>query len=134
MKGDTIYQIAQKLLNELYAGSLKTKVKKRELYNKYFYLLQKSAYLGNAVAQFEYGLEFEDVYYFGLNPKHNPKRSFYWYKKACENNVGSACNNLASYYESGIACKQDKEKALSLYKRASTLGEEIGEKNYKTLK
>ena len=67
------------------------------------------------------------------NPFHNVFKMFYWYTKAANNNHAAACNNLADMYERGVACNQDIQKALSLYKKAAELGDFCGKKNYKLL-
>lgn len=109
----------------------KEKVKRHQ---KYFLLLRKAAYFGSPIAQFEYALQFENINYLSLNnSNYNPKRSVYWYKKACAGNVASACNNLAHKFETGEGCKKNLKKALSLYKKSARLGLRIGEKNYEIM-
>jgi TPR repeat protein len=67
------------------------------------------------------------------NPNYAPKKSVYWYTKACINNHAEAFNNLAFHYEIGKGCQQDLNKALELYKKSAELGYSIGKHNYKKM-
>jgi TPR repeat protein len=104
---------------------------KVDLYKEYKRLIRKAAYLGNAEAQYELGLTYEDIYIFGRNPDYNPSKARYWYKKACEGNCAAACNNLASSYDTGLGGEKDPQLALELYKKAADLGDILAKKNYK---
>jgi len=108
---------------------------KNILYRQYLSELRKLAYRGNAEAQFNLALHYEDYGIMGdPNPYHNVYKNFYWYTKATNNNHASACNNLADMYERGAGCKQNIKKALELYKKAAELGDWCGKKNYSCLK
>ena len=105
-----------------------------EVYNQYLSIIQKRAYRGIPVAQYEYAQQFEDSTWLYLeNPKRNVKKAFFWYSKACKNNFPAACNNLAHYYELGIGCKKNLSVALKLYRKASELGDNNGKSNYKIM-
>ena len=132
MKGNSLYQVSAALLESLYDEYMETEEKKK-VYEEYIKVLRKAAYAGHGLAQFELGQQYEDIYYFGVNVNCSPRKSFYWYVKACENNIGCACNILATYFERGLACEKDKEKALLLYEKASLLGDKLAKKNYKLL-
>lgn len=107
---------------------------KIELYKQYFLLIKESAYLGHRDAQYEYGLQFEDVSFWGMNnPNYNPKRCVFWFTKACDQNQAEACNNLANFYEKGEGCERDINKALELFKKSADLGYEIAKENYELL-
>ena len=134
MKGNKAYLQAQSLLNRLYREQKSLNYEdERSLYEKYLKILKKSAYSGNSKAQFELALQYEDVYIFGINPHVNPKKSFYWYKKALDGNIPEAYNNLALLYEKGNGCPKDLETALCLYRKSADLGCDLGIKNYKLL-
>lgn len=72
--------------------------------------------------------------FFGKNPFYNARKCFYWYKKACDSNVGAACNSAAILYEFGVAGVQDIEIARELYTKAISLGDKFAIKNLKTLR
>jgi len=58
---------------------------KRNLYEQFFKLIKKAAYLKNKDAMYEYALQFENVSFLGVdNPLFNPKRRNFWYHKAIE--------------------------------------------------
>lgn len=133
MDGAELYHESLAILEDLYNATL-TNAQKMALYEQYLYKLRKAAYRGYGMAQFDLGQHYEDMNYFGKNPDFDPRKCFYWYEKACDNKVGAACNNLASYYEQGLACVMDKKKALNLYKQSADLGDPLGKRNYKLLK
>lgn len=113
---------------------LLNKEEKYNLYDEYFKLIKKSAYSGYAEALYDLAQQYEDTHHlYDINPKYNPKKCIFWYKKACKKNHAEACNNLAHFYELGIGCKKNIKRALSLYKKSSDLGYNIGTKNYKLL-
>ncbi len=135
MKGDKAFRQARELNRELYARHEQlSDEQKREMYAGYLTLLKKAAYAGHPEAQFQLGQQYEDIGYWGMNnPMYNPKKSFYWYTKACAANVAEACNSLASAYETGAGCKKDIKTALALYKRATELGCKHASRNYKLM-
>ncbi len=133
MKGSKVFSEAMGLNKMLYACQLGGP-EIHELYVRFLSCLKKAAYAGHPEAQFEYGQQFEDTCFFMPNPNYNPRKSFYWYTKAAENNIGGACNNLGYYYDNGIACTQDKALAMDLYKRAIELGCTWAKGNYRLVR
>jgi len=137
MKGKNIYlkaKLIQKKMYQIPSTSPTRNNKEKLLYGKYLLLIRKAAYLGNADAQYELALTYEDMnYLYFENPYFNPKKCIYWYTKACNQNHADACNNLASFYERGMGCKQNIKQAVILYKKSSDLGHELGKKNYKLI-
>lgn len=136
MRGDKIYIKAKALHEKMYECPDQIKEEDRkDIYNEYFNLLKRAAYLGHADAQYDFGQQYETMNYLSIeNPKYNPKKCIYWYTKASAQNHAAACNNLASFYESGEGCEKDLEKALALYKKSADLGDPLGVKNYKIMK
>lgn len=136
MKGDRIYLKAKEVHKKMYEFPDQIKEEDRkDIYNEYFNLLKRAAYLGHADAQYDFGQQYETMNYLSIeNPKYNPKKCIYWYTKACVRNHAAACNNLATFYESGEGCKKDLKKALALYKKSADLGYSLGKKNYKIMK
>jgi TPR repeat protein len=136
MKGNRIYLKAKAVHEKMYALSGRIKdEQRRNIYNEYFNLLKRAAYVGHADAQFDLGQQYETMNYLSIeNPKYNPKKCIYWYTKAAEQSHAAACNNLATFYESGQGCEKDLEKALALYKKSAELGDALGKKNYKIMK
>jgi len=132
MKGEKTYLKSASLIHTIYETLNESK--KRKLYTEYIFHLRKAAYAGHGRAQWELGQEHEDINCFGPNPNYDPKRCLYWYTKACNNNIAEACNNLASLYGTGTACKVNNRKALSLYKKAADLGDDLAKNNYRQLK
>lgn len=128
------YQQAKQLYQKLLTAKNVSKLEKGKLYNIYIKKIRQLAYRGFGQAQFDLGLHYEEINYFGLNSSYNPVKVFYWIKKACENNIAEACNNLGTYYEGGIGCKKDINKAFSCYKKAMKLGSSSAKKNLKSLK
>ncbi len=105
--------------------------KKSVAYKEYLDIIKRGAYNGIAEAQYQYGQQFEHMSWLYIqNPKYNPRKTFYWYSKACNKNHPAACNNLAYHYETGLGCKKNITKALKLYKKAAELGDYSGKKNY----
>lgn len=135
MKGEKLYLKAKLLHKKMYKYPNYIEEKEREeMYAQYFNLLKKAAYFGIPEAQYDYGQQYESMNYLNIqNPKYNPKKCIYWYTKACMQNHAEACNNLASFYETGEGCEKDLKKALDLYKKSADLGYSIGRKNYKIM-
>ena len=133
MKGEISYLKAAELYHFLMNGNF-DKAKNNELHNEHIKYLKKAAYAGHGQAQFELAVDFETFYYVDKNPFYNPSRSIYWYKKACENGVGAAYNNLGACFSEGFGCKKDRVEALRLYKRGSELGDMVSQRNYTLLK
>lgn len=132
MRLDDIYNEAVLLNKKLntYPSTL-SKNKKKATYFRYFKLLKKAAYQGHREAYFDYGQQFENIGFLGMqNPLYDPKRCIYWYTKAVNKNHAESCNNLAAFYENGEGVKKDINKAKSLYKKGSELGSKTAKKNY----
>lgn len=125
MKGKNSYLESQIKLKLIYSDENNST--KKKLYREYISLLKKSAYLGFAEAQFELGLQYEDVFIFGKNPNFKISKCIYWYKKACLNGVSDACNNLAIILENEGYIKE----AIINYKKAIRLGNKKAIKNLK---
>lgn len=107
----------------------------KDLYDQYFSLIKRAAYLGHKDAMYEYAQQFEDISYLGMNnPLFSPKRRNFWYLKAAESGHSEACNNLAHSCEIGSGLERDYVKALDFYRRSAELGSYLGRKNYKIMK
>lgn len=131
MKGNKSFLLAVSLGQKIYEyPNTLSDFDRKELYSQYFSLIKRSAYLGNLDAMYELGQQYENTSYLNNN---NPKKSFYWYSKACAGGHSEACNNLAFLYETGRGCAIDLDKALSLYQKSSQLGSISGKKNYKVM-
>ncbi|HGH5992087.1 tetratricopeptide repeat protein [Morganella morganii] len=72
----------------------------------------------NAQIQFQIGLLYEE----GIGFPQNDIFARYWFEKAAEQNNADALFYLGSYYIHGSGVEKNKEKGLSLYKKASELG------------
>lgn len=130
MRGQLAYTLAQTINEKMYTDS--NKDEHMELYEQYFKLIKKAAYLGHTESLYDMGQQHEDVGYLGApNPMYNPKKCVYWYTKACQKGHAEACNNLSNFYALGEGCKQDFDMALELLKRSAELGSVLGKKNYK---
>lgn len=136
MKGEAQYRKAISILEQLYSKNYIYERKifpKKDMYDLYIKHLRKAAYLKHPLAQYDLAQTYENINFWGINQHYSPKRCIFWYKKACINNLPSAFNNLAGFYEEGIGIKQDLHQALELYKKAGDLGDLNGKKNYKVL-
>jgi TPR repeat protein len=133
MKGQKYFDLAMVIHNGMYSRR-HTKEEQVKLHNEYFNLTTKAAYLGNVESQFDHGNIQDDIGYLGIpNPVYNPKKAFYWYSKACVNGHSEACNNLADFYERGVGCGKNLDKALQLYKLAAERGSPSGKRNYRKM-
>ena len=97
------------------------------LLERYFFLVKKAAYLGNAEGQFMLGLLYQDeerIKILQPNEKGTTyqKRAFYWFKKAYENGHLYATVHYADCLSLGIGCKQDIDLAIKLYNIAIEKG------------
>ncbi|TCC99445.1 tetratricopeptide repeat protein [Pedobacter hiemivivus] len=134
MKGERIYSRAMLIDSKLYGESNLTVQGKRDLYNQFFKLIKKAAYLGHKDAMYEYAQQFEDISFLGVeNPWFNPKKRNFWYHKAIEAGHPEAYNNLAYIYEIGEGVEKNNNKALEFYKKSAELGSVLGKKNYKIM-
>jgi TPR repeat protein len=120
MRGVKTFKKAKDILNAIYNGSKETEFLE-VLYDSYFALIRTSAYQGNVEAQFELGQFYEMPTLIQTQNKYfNPRRSKYWYKKACENSNGDACLALANYY---ATCKDSSvSMELELLLKSFNLG------------
>lgn len=88
-------------------------------YEKAYPLYLEQANNGNAKAQCVMG----HYYFYGYSPvKENYAKAYEWYKKAAEQGVGTAMNNIGSMYENGLFVEQDYEKAYQYYMKAVDVG------------
>lgn len=134
MKGERIYSRAMLIDSKLYEESNLTTQDKRDLYDQFFELIKKAAYLGHKEAMHEYALQFENISFLGVeNPLFNPKKRNFWYHKAIEGGHAEAYNNLAHIYEIGQGVEKNYDKALEFYKKSAELGSVLGKKNYKIM-
>ncbi|TKC60154.1 sel1 repeat family protein [Pedobacter hiemivivus] len=134
MKGQRIYSKAVLINSKLYEESNLTTKGKTDLYDQYFKLLKKAAYLGHKDAMYDYAQQFEDMSFLGVeNPLFNPKKRNFWYHKAIEVDHPEAYNNLAVIYERGGGVEKNNDKALEFYKKSAGLGSVLGKKNYKIM-
>jgi TPR repeat protein len=136
MKGQKAYSSAIEIHKILYSrGGELNESEKTKLYNRYFALIKKAAYLGHSEGLFDLGQQYEDISFLGIpNPLYNPQKCVYWYSKACKNGHAEACNNLAHLYEKGEGCHQNLNLAFQLYQRSADLGSPNGKKNYKIMR
>lgn len=92
---------------------------------KSIYWFKKSAKLGNSDAMFKLGTGFLE----GEGVDKNLKQSFHWLNKAVENNCSERIRALiliASFYEEGLVCSQDTDRAFFFYNKAlATCNNEI---------
>lgn len=135
MKGEKIYTLAMFIHEKMYEYPSKlNNEEKIALYQEYFKLIKKAAYLGYVEALYDMGQQYENINFLSVNnPKYSPKKCIYWYTKACYKNHPDACNNLASFYEEGNGCKKNLKLALDLYKKSAELGSINGKRNYKSI-
>ena len=135
MKGQKAYSLAKSIHEKFYQYPNElSETAKKELYNEYFKLVRKSAYLGHLEAQYDMAQQYESMSFLGVqNPIYNPKKRIFWYSKACSKGHSDACNNLASIYELGEGCEQNLDLALRLYEKSAKLGSINGKKNYEIM-
>ena len=135
MRGDKLYEQARILHQKLYSRQYRRGKEEEKAYKLYFLALRNSAYLRHPEAQYEFGQQFEDIGFMGMNnPNYNPKKAVYWYTKASLQNHAAACNNLAHHYELGIGCQKNLNKAFALYKKSAELGYQLGKNNLRIMK
>jgi TPR repeat protein len=85
-------------------------------YAKAAKLFRKAAEAGNASAQFELGLIYDD----GKGVAQDYKQAMAWYEKAAAQGNAPAQYNLGVLYGQGV--EQDYKKALELYEKAAKQG------------
>jgi hypothetical protein len=133
MEGQKTYNLAMAIHQKMYARPHSAE-EQEELHAQYFKLIKQAAYRGHIEGQYDLAQLYEDIGYLGIpNPIGNPKMCIYWYTKACQRGHAEACNNLATFYESGKGCNQNLDVALDLYKRSANFGSPNGKKNYKIM-
>lgn len=116
--------------NSVFMRSLKEGINKEDLtalLERYFFLIKKAAYLGDAEGQCLLGLLYEDkgrlkILHPNGSESINQKRAFYWYTKAANNNHPYACQNLAAFYGMGNVVRKSKKKEFALFMKAFNLG------------
>jgi DNA polymerase-3 subunit epsilon len=87
---------------------------------KAIYWYKKAAYLGNGDAMFYLAISYKN----GKGVDKDLKKSFVWFNEAYENdctNQISTLMNLANFYEDGVVCDKNIDKAIILYNRALTI-------------
>lgn len=136
MRGEKYYTKAKLLHQKMYTiANPVNERQQKKMYLQYLRLIRLSAYSGNIEAQYDLAQQYETMNYLSVeSPMYNPKKCIYWYTKACKSNHAEACNNLASFYETGEGVKKNLKLALQLYQRSAELGSALGKKNYTIMK
>ena len=91
----------------------------KENYEKTFTSCKEEAEQGNADAQYNLALMYDN----GDGTEPDKQKAFYWYTKAAEQGYPKAQYNLAYLYYQGDGIKQDKQKAFYWYTKAAEQGE-----------
>ena len=86
--------------------------------NKSLQHLFFAANAGHPLSQLELG----DKYYLGVGLTQDPKESFYWRKKAADQNLVEAQAKIGDMYLFGDGTNQDDDQALFYFKQASDQG------------
>ena len=81
-------------------------------------LYEKAAEQGDATAQFNLGIMYEN----GKGIAQDYSRACDWYEKAAEQGDAYAQNNLGIMYENGDGVAQDYDKAREWYEKAAENG------------
>jgi hypothetical protein len=87
-------------------------------YAKAAILFRKAAETGNASAQFELGLIYDD----GQGVAQDYKQAMVWYEKAAAQGNAPAQYNLGVLYDQGRGVAQDPKQAASWYEKAAAQG------------
>lgn len=89
-------------------------------YEAGFKYIQKSANLGNPVAQYRVAI----CYFLGIGTKEDGKKAFSIISKLAEEDFPNAVYLLGSFYfnDNGVFVTQDRKMGWDLIKKASTLG------------
>ena len=124
--------------------------------------LRKWAELGNADAQYELALSYDDgkgvtqdkvlavkwyrkaahaeaqnclgnMYYYGKGVAQDKVEAVKWYRKAAEQGYAGAQYNLGVMYENGEGVAKDKVKAVKWYRKAAEQGDETAKKRLNEL-
>jgi TPR repeat protein len=90
----------------------------RKDYAKAAILFRKAAEAGNAGAQFELGLMYDD----GLGTPQDYKQAMAWYEKAAAQGNAPAQYNMGVLYNQGNGVAQDPKQAASWYEKAAEQG------------
>lgn len=64
---------------------------------------------------------------------HNDAEAASWYRKAAEQGLDVAQNNLAWMYELGLGVERDKDEAVLWYRKAAAQGFALARENLKRL-
>lgn len=64
--------------------------------------------------------------------KQSYDKAFYWYKKAADQGLAVAINNLGFCYQNGWGCSKSESKAFTCYKQAAELGVPLAMSNLGT--
>lgn len=117
------YELGVGLLTKAHASKSKSAFKR--FYGQAVEHIRRAAYSGNANAQFELGLQYEDTGFLG----ENMKKAMYWYMKAAENGHAEACNNIGFNYYHGVGVKKDPRKAIAWYRKGALRGSVLAQQN-----
>ena len=94
-------------------------------YKKAVSLLEKSAKLGHARAQYNLGVMYDN----GLGVTSNPRKAFDWFRKAAEQGNDDAQFNLGVAYTLGVVVNKNYAKALEWYHKAAEQGQSDAQNN-----
>ena len=87
-------------------------------YKTAFSLFDKLANQGNADAQYNLGIMYEN----GLGVIKNETQAVYWYQKAANQGYANAQHNLGIMYANGEGVIQDDKQAVYWFQRAVNQG------------
>ena len=95
-KKESHYEKGMRLILKAY--SIKREGAFEKFYRQAIPHIRRAAYSGNANAQYELGLQYEDTGFLG----EDMKRAMYWCMKAAMNGHAEACNNIGFNYDHAI--------------------------------
>ena len=94
-------------------------------YREAAYWYEKAANQGNAPAQYNLGVCYEN----GQGVVQNHEKAVYWYEKAANQGHAEAQHNLGVCYENGRGVGQSYEKAVNWYEKAANQGDAAAQYN-----
>ena len=109
--------IAQSALGLYYGG--------KQDYAKAVYWFQKAAVQGNADAEYNLGVLYDD----GQGVPLDYAKAVYWYRKAAAQGLAVAESNLGRFYGTGQGTPRDDVKSVYWYRRAANQGDTNAELN-----
>jgi TPR repeat protein len=89
-----------------------------KLTNKIFKLLQESAELGNADAQFRLGEYYQD----GIGVEVDYQKAKYWYEKSAQQGNPAGMNNIGVLYQRGLGVEKNEKISTEWYIKSANLG------------